>query len=198
MRAVDAQGRLEELLAVRGVALTDIGRARQGAGADVRQVWEAFGAAAGEAVDPRFELDGRALTVPDDCDCDLLLFESGWGSARPAAGGGWAPDGIEPTVYHLHFTRQFTFQEEDGEYAGMHALTLTVECEGSPGSFTATEECWGYGGPGRDDISDEHHPEMDDWAGQARTWVARVESSDGFGAFEALVPQRFFVEQGPI
>ena len=183
MRAVDAHLRLEELLAARGVALADDGRARRGAGADARSAWEAFCEAAREPVEPRFTLNGRPLTVPDDPDCDLLLFETGWGTARPAAGGGWAPDGSEPAAYLVYLTRQFSFHGADGEYAGMHALTVTIEFAGSSGSLEADEECWGHGGPAGAGVSD---------------WAARAESSEGFRAFEALVPQRFFVEQGPI
>jgi len=198
MRAVDAYLRLEELLAARGVALVDDGRTRRGAGIHARTAWDVFCEAAREPVEPRFALDGRALTVPDDPDCDLLLFESGWGTARPEAGGGWASDGSDPAAYLLYLTRQFIFHEADGEYAGMHALTVTIECHGSSGSLEAHEECWGHGGPARADVSDERHPEMSDWSGPVQAWAARVESSEGFRAFEALVPQRFFVEQGTI
>lgn len=199
MQMIEARDRLEHHLAERGVLLADApGGSREGAGGDARAAWEAFCAAAAESFDTPHDDDGEQLSVSDDVSADLLLFESGWQAARPENGLGWAGDGTEPTVYVLSFTRQFSLEGEDGEYWGMNAVSLTVECTGDPAAVTAQAQRWGYAGRRRDDVSDETYGDMKRWAGHVASWAARVERSRSFAALELLEPVRFFVDQSDI
>ena len=74
MRALDAEQRMRELLAERGVVLSADGC---GAGADAQLAWEALKAVAAESVaEPSVYDDGTEVTVEEGTDADLLLFES--------------------------------------------------------------------------------------------------------------------------
>jgi hypothetical protein len=182
MRPLDAASRLTDLLTRDGVPLTKAGAEIQGEGADWRRVWTAFCELAHEPADEEFGRGDQRLRVGDSSDCDLLLHESGSGG----------PDGEKFLVY---VTRQFSFQDTQGEYGGMNALTLIIQCDTVPDDRVPTAQRWGYAGRRRADVSDEAHPEIGAWAGYLDVWKESAERSNSFKALDLLQPARWRVVQ---
>jgi hypothetical protein len=182
MRPLDAASRLAKLLARDDVPVTASGNEVHGAGDDWRRAWDAFCELAHEPADDEFERGDERLRVCDDSDCDLLLHESG-------------PFGGDDDRFAVYLTRQFYFVSSEGEYAGMNALTLILECDGLPEGRVPRAQRWGYAGRRRDDVSDEAHPEMAAWAGYVDNWKAAAERSNSFKVLETLPPARWRIVQ---
>lgn len=198
MRVEDAREQLAALLTERGVRLSDApGGSLGGPGEQAREAWQAFRDAARTPVEGPSQIGEGSAIVLDDVDSDLLLFESAWAPARPAGGLGWAPEGSEPSVYKLMFTRQFTLSDQAG-HTGMKALVLTVECAGEQDQVDARAQRWGYAGRPRPDVSDQSHPELARWAGHVEAWAEHVERSRSFAALNILQPVRFFIDHGDV
>jgi hypothetical protein len=165
------------------IELTVSGRELQGDGDDWRQVWAAFCELAREPADEPFERGGHLLRVGDDSDNDLLLHES---------------DGVLDASFSVYLTRQFGFEDEQREYAGMNALTLILECDRAPADRIPKAQRWGYAGRRRAGVSDEVHPEMPRWAGYVDSWTLAVEASNSFKVLETIPPSRWRIVQEDI
>ena len=183
MRPLDAASRLRQLLERTRVELTVSGPELAGDGEDWRRVWAAFCELARDPADEPFVRAGRLLRVGDDSDNDLLLHES---------------DGVPGGSFAVYLTRQFGFEDEQGEYAGMNALTLTFECDSAPADRIPKAQRWGYAGRRRSDVSDQAHPEMPRWAGYVDSWARAVEASNSFRVLERIPPSRWRIVQEDI
>jgi hypothetical protein len=181
VRPPDAQARLTEALAAVGVPVRD-GR---GSGEHAHQAWEGFCALAREPADEPFTSDGELLRVADHDDADLLLHES------------YLAEGLD--VYVVAFVRQFSFEvAESGEHAGMNALLLELWFDGVPAGRVPKAQRWGYAGRHREDVGDEAHPDMDNWAGWVDSWKTAVETSNSFRVLETLPVSHFTLSQTDI
>lgn len=176
MRPLDAFAELKQRLEAAGIVFEDDGRELSGHGEDWRRVWEEFCTLASEPADEPFEYRGMRLRVGDDSDNDLLLHESG---------------GSERVPFWIYLTRQFGFEDERGEYAGMNALTVMLECGRAPQDRVPQAQRWGYAGRRRDDVSDDSHPEMSRWAGWVESWKRAVEASNSFKVLDQIQPTRW-------
>src|SRR4051794_6829827 len=183
MRPIEALPRLQALLTERGVPFSEADRETiTGDGADWRTVWEAFCDLAREPADEPFTgLAGR-LHVPDHVDNDLLLHES-------------LAVGPNKDRFVVHLTRQFGFGDDEGEYAGMYALTLNIDCDRLPEGRVPRAQRWGYAGRKREDHGGRN-PEFERWAGYVEAWAAAVEASNSFKALESLGPTSWRAAQG--
>jgi hypothetical protein len=183
MRPLEALARLKQLLGDAGVPFEEDGRELRGRGEDWRQVWEAFCALAREPADEPFERRGLRLRVADDSDNDLLLHESGASDGQP---------------FWMSVTRQFSFEDERGNYAGMNAVVLELDCERTPEGRVPKAHRWGYAGRLRPDVSDDSHPEMRNWAGWVDAWKQAAEASNSFKVLAEIRPARWRVVQEDI
>ena len=182
MRAIEASARLKRLLSEREVQVGEGDHAAETS----RLAWELFCAAALEPADTPFDHHGAMTRVSDGEDADLLLFEA----------GAYSPRG-EPVRYGLSFTRQFGLESGD-DYAGMNGVTLSIDFDGNELHTWPIDQLWGYAGPRREDVSDEHHPEIANWAGHVPSWALRLRARPAFTAFAELQPVRIVVEQSDI
>lgn len=82
--------------------------------------------------DPRIALRVfRAFAeIPVDCADDALLFQAGTYSFTG------------PELFSLHLTRQFTHEEEDGEYAGMEQLHCIIYYDPTPELRALDRNLW--------------------------------------------------------
>ena len=182
MRPSDAREHLARLLRQRGVPLAEEGGSLVGPGDSARDAWAAFCEIAAEPADEPFEKHGRQLRVPDHEDADLLLHESGLG-------------GSDRETFVIDFTRQFSFEDDSGAYAGMNGLTLAIECEGRPEGRVPHAQRWGYAGRRRPSVDDRAHPEISNWAGHLDHWREAVEASNSFRLLDVLPARRFVLTQ---
>jgi len=190
MLPLEAYERLCVLLRARGVKVATTLDGASLAGSDARAGWECFKQMAAEpAYEPFVARSGDAARANPARDGDLVLFETAL--PRPALGR---------TGFHAWFTRQFSFEDDDGEYLGMNGITLHVEWE----MATALEplggtQLWGSGGPPNPAIRDDQHPEVRKWGGNgAAAWAARVETLDAFRVPFATAPVRAGFSQSDI
>src|SRR3954469_17033985 len=108
---------MAELLRARGVEIVPDIDAGELPGRELRTAWECFLEMAAEPAYEPFVNDwGTRLRADPGRDGDLLLFEASLSAAS----------GDTPATFGAWFRRQFTFEEDDGEYAGMNAVTLHV------------------------------------------------------------------------
>jgi hypothetical protein len=145
MRSEQARGELERRLREAGV---DVANPR----------WDDVGRAL--AAWQRFALDVRFEDVPPpEHDGDMLLVQ--WGTYD--WGGGEA--------FELDFTRQFSFEDDDGEYEGMQQLSCTFR-------FPPTNELRAIG-------------EWNQWGSpeDADAIVTGVEATPGFRRLAQLQPE---------
>jgi hypothetical protein len=182
VRAIEASARLKRLLSERDVQVGQGDHAAETA----RLAWELFCAAALEPADTPFDHHGAITRVGDHEDADLLLFEA----------GAYSPRG-QPARYGLSFTRQFSLESDDDD-AGMSSVSLSIDFDGDELNTWPTDQLWGYAGRRRDDVRDEHHPEIDNWAGHVPSWASRLKARPAFKAFAELQPVRILVDQSDI
>jgi hypothetical protein len=180
MKPLDALTRLRQQLDETGVSYEDDGRELRGRGEDWRRVWETFCELARQPADEPFERHGLRLRVGDDADNDLLLHESG--------GYGEVPFGVE-------CRRQFSFEDDERDYAGMNGLWVSFECDRAPDGRVPQAQRWGYAGRRRDDVSEEAHAEMRNWAGWVDSWKRAVEASNSFKVLDEIQPVRWSAVQ---
>jgi hypothetical protein len=126
-----------------------------------------------------FESDPQGLHGHGE---DLLLHESG------------SSDG---TAYSVDVCRQFSFEDETGDYAGMNALGLTIVCERAPEGRIPRAQRWGYAGTRRED-SDEKHPELRNWAGWVDSWKRAAERSTSVKVLDEIAPVAWHAHQSDI
>ena len=176
MKPPDALEAFESLLARAGVAVERRGGDLLGDTDDHHTLLRVFCEFARIPADEPFETRAGTLRLGDDADDDLLLHESGV-----------RRDGI----YQVSLTRQFAFEDGDGEYAGMNGLSVELDAVAVPPDRVPTAQRWGYAGPKRPDVSDEGHTEMANWAGHVDTWEQAVAASNSWKAFD-VVPLRGF------
>jgi hypothetical protein len=88
--------------------------------------------------------------------------------------------------------------ESEDDDTGMNSLILSIDFDGDELHTWPTDQLWGYAGRHRDDVSDEQHPEIDNWAGHVPSWAARLGARPAFNAFAELQPVRILVEQSDI
>jgi hypothetical protein len=177
MRAIDAQDHMLALLRGREVELTEVDGDHVGDGRDAPAAWEAFVATARVPAYEPFTAHGETRRVsPDpDHDGDLLLFESGRESRRPDKGWSSLSDAAEPKVFSVSFTRQFSFEDDDGEYLGMNGLRLTIEFDCD---LDRQAQRWGNA------------------AADVDVWRHAVEQDSAFAEAFAGEAQRFYFGQG--
>ena len=176
-----AEGEVRRLLAQRDVETTAVDRAFAGRGEDARAAWEVFKVVAAlPAEEPFQRRDGATCHVDVTRDGDMLLFETAMGAA-----------------FVMDFTRQFSFEDADGEYLGMNGLTLTVEFQPRPELARLDPvQIWGCGGPPwTEDVWRRQGEDPRPFAA-AREWAEKVERSTPFAvAFAGGRATRFFFEQ---
>ena len=100
-----------------------------------------------------------------DVDADLLLFESSL-ELREAGAHSFGPS------FAVGFTRQFSFEDDEGEYAGMEVVRAELRyavhddfraiTQMRHGNFGTADQFWGSGGP------------------RAEEWTRRVEASRSY------------------
>jgi hypothetical protein len=199
VQAVAAEGELLRLLSIHGAEVVEVHGAFVGHGDDAQVAWNAFKAVAAIRADEPFQDNpGETCHVDVVSDGDLLLYETGVSERRPEKG--WRSEGEppEPDAYVMDFTRQFTFQDADGEYLGMNGLTLTVEFEPHP-ELTRLKEAqiWGCGGPPWDEELWSRRGEEPRPFAAAQEWIDEVERSKPFVlAFGRHRAARYVVQQG--
>jgi hypothetical protein len=120
-------------------------------------------------VDRSLRRYGEKWPLPDSADADLLLHESGLQTSDEH------PDA---RFYAVTFGRQFSFENQSGDYVGMHIFHLSLETAGLPEGRVPTAQRWGYGGPEREETSDESHGEVSNWAGHTDSCAAAVRTSN--------------------
>jgi hypothetical protein len=118
-------------------------------------------------------------------DADMLLFQC-------------ALDLGEPAKYHpgphyiVDFTRQFSHEDEDGEYAGMEQLGCSFYYESDPEFEAVTKPA---------DWNAAYRPGDQFWGApvdHAHDWIARVEASPNFKAALVHAPRAAQINQGPV
>jgi len=164
VRPLDAHVRMAELLRARGVEIVPDIDAGELPGRELRTAWECFLQMAAEPAYEPFVNDwGTRLRADRARDGDLLLFDA---SLSPASGD-------TPATFGAWFRRQFTFEEDDGEYAGMNAVTLYVFWDDVDAlAPLGRAQLWGKGGDG------------------TAAWAAEVEALDAFRVLLATTPSR--------
>ena len=193
-----AEREFRALLSRGGVETVEVNHAFVGRGEGARAAWEAFKAAAAVPADEPFEhRSGATCRVDVTRDGDLLLFETSVGEQRPAKGWRSGGEPAEPTVFIIDFTRQFSFDDADGEYLGMNGLTLTVEFQPQPQlTGLAQVQIWGCGGPPWTEQLWRQRGEEPRPFGAAQEWIDEVERSEPFAvAFGGHRPTRYFFQQ---
>jgi hypothetical protein len=185
---LDAEHVLRGTLTGRGVELVERRTGVIGAGDDATTAWEAFKSLVTEPVTEQFEDDdGETLVIDPANGGDLLFFDA---SLSPRLSDEDNPHigAEEPEVFMLDFTRQFSFDDADGEHVAMNGITLTVEFPPSPDlrSVVMRKQLVGRGGPSLH--GDDAH-----------SWMAGVESSEAFRtAFGSNGASRFYFLQSDV
>lgn len=151
-----------------------------GHGQDWRRVWEVFVTLAHEPADEPFERNGAMLQVGHEIGFDLLLHESGASERVP---------------FWLDVRRQFSFEDEQRDYAGMNSLSLSFHCDGAPGGRVPQAQRWGYAGRRREGESDTSHPEFRNWSGWVESWKHAVEASNSFKLLDEIRPATWHAAQ---
>jgi hypothetical protein len=203
VRALEAEavllGRLEQL----GIPIERRGHFAIGAGRDTRKALDVFLAFAAETVDEPDWARGTRLSVDRFRDGDLLLFETGLGRILPPPERPyWSlADDPVPKVLELSFTRQFSFEDSDGEYHGMNAVSLNIQTEPTPSlTALADEQIWGTAGPAwtRDElIAQGHDPERPPTTGAA-AWHGQITASPVLSTALATDPMLFYIVQSDV
>jgi hypothetical protein len=203
VRALEAEavllGRLERL----GIPVERRGFFRIGAGRDARTALDVFLAFAAETVDEPEDAGGTRLSVDRFRDGDLLLFETGSGRILPPPERPYwsGADDPVPEVFELSFTRQFSFEDRDGEYHGMNAVSLTIQTEPTPSlTALADEQIWGSAGPAwtRDELlAQGHDPDRPPRTGAA-AWQEQLTASPALSTALATEPMLFYIVQSDV
>lgn len=164
IKAYRAADELARLLDERGVSVRNGDGERVGDGADALVAWDSFKALIEiPAIDP-VTVAGIVCNVDPAQDGDLLLYETS----------------EKPDVFRLVFTRQFSFTDPDGDYAGMNQMQLQFEFVPSDQTRAlAYEQTWGE-------------------TGDAAAWVTKVERSAPFRVASAAAPDRFAFWQSDV
>jgi hypothetical protein len=203
MRALEAEAELLRRLKDLGTSVERRSYFNIGAGHAARQALDVFFAFAAQAIDEPDRVDGTSLSVDRFHDGDLLLFETGLGRAVPPGEKPyWSlSDEAVPQMYELSFTRQFSFDDNNGEYHGMNAVSLTIHTEPAPSlAGLADEQIWGSAGPAwtRDELV-EHglDPDRRPPTGAA-AWQKQVTTSRTFSAALATEPTLFYIVQSNV
>ena len=123
--------------------------------ADFAAAWAAFKAYVQLPCDePEQQYGKRVRAVGGDEDGDLLLFEAGTGG--------------------FDLVRQFSFYDDEDEYAGMATVCLSAR-------FHATDEqFWAEAGPPREAVPQRPPEAFENWVGGAREWCAAIERVPAF------------------
>jgi hypothetical protein len=203
VRALEAEAVLLRRLQERGVSCERRSYFSIGAGRDVPTALDVFMAFAAETIDEPDDADGTALNVDRFRDGDLLLFETGLGRVLPPAEKPyWSlSDEPVPEVYELSFTRQFSFEDSDGEYHGMNTVSLSIQAQPtSTLTGLANEQIWGSAGPAwaHDElVAQGHDPDRPPRTGAA-AWREQVKASPAFSTALAVNPTLFYIVQSDV
>jgi len=169
---LDAHELLAAMLRARGVEVAPEMDGGALPAREARTAWECFKQMAeAPAYEPFVNRWGTRLRADPARDGDMLLFDTyvskAWGD-RPATFGAW-------------FRRQFRFEDDDGEYAGMNAITLYVDWEDVEKLAPyGRAQLWGTGGSG------------------TMAWATQVEALDAFRVPMATVPSRVSFGQSDV
>jgi hypothetical protein len=184
MRPLEAGSRLRSIIERDGVPFAFDGQELHGSGGDWRTVWLAFCELALEPADEPFDNYGELTRVGSDSDCDLLLHESYLSFD-------------DPSRFELAMSRQFSFENSEGDYVGMNRLLIPFQCALPEGELPRAQR-WGYAGLRRDTVSDETHPEIRNWTGHAPAWARAVEASKSFQVVEHVGPDSWRCGQSDV
>jgi hypothetical protein len=193
---LDAEHVLRRTLTERGVKLAERRAGVIGEGDDAMTAWDAFKSLVTEPVTERFvDDDGETLFIDPMNGGDLVFFDA---SLSPRLSDDDNPHiGAEqPEVFMLDFTRQFSFDDADGEHVLMNGITLTVEFPPSPDLRRAVtpkpKQVIARGGPFIPPTAQLHEDD-------AQAWIARVENSEAFrAAFGSHEASRFYFLQSSV
>jgi hypothetical protein len=164
VHAPDAHAELRAFIERRGVAMrTDGTGVHWGPGDAAQDAWECFKAFVAVPASTPVERYEGICTVEADQDGDMLLFQGGVGRALEPDRRGYAPEGPGRPVFELNVTRQFSYTDADGEYAGMNQMGLSFEAPVAP-SLDGVSLPSEWGRVGED----------------AARWIALVEDSTAF------------------
>jgi hypothetical protein len=181
VRALEAEAVVLRRLQDLGVSVERRSYFNIGAGDAARQALDVFFAFTAQPIDEPEDVDDTSLSVDPLNDGDLLLFETFLGSALPPREKPYWSGSDEPVpkMYELSFTRQFSFHDDNGEYHGMNAVSLTIQHE-PVSSLTALpdEQIWGGAGPDG-----------------AAAWQEQVTATPAFSAALAAEPALFYIVQ---
>jgi hypothetical protein len=184
VRAIDLDTELRRAVEMAGCQVAqDAYGFRCGSG-DALAVWEAFKELVAREVREPIVDDERAERLlgsyPDD---DLLLFETGTMEAMHSRGYRLGGDPPQPQVLTFALTRQLSFTDEAGEYAGMAGLCVTVEHLLTPElQAVSGAQLWGHAGPPADGIGEDNPEFGNAWTGDVHAWTAAVERHPAFDA----------------
>jgi len=129
---------------------------RAGPDADFAAAWSVFKEYVALRCDEPEQQFGKRVRAPGgDDDSDLLLFESG-------------PGGFD-------LIRQFSFQDDEGEYVGMATVCLSAAWPDAD-----EEQFWAEAGPTQEAIPQRHPEAFQNWVGGAREWCAAIERMPTF------------------
>src|SRR4051794_40379274 len=203
MRALDAETLLLQRLQELGISCERRSYFRIGLGREARTALDVFMDFAAETIDEQDEVNGTALIVDRFRDGDLLLFETGLARILPPTQKQYwsSSDEPAPEVYELSFTRQFSFEDSDGEYHGMNTVSLSIQMEPTAELTTlADAQIWGSAGPTwtRDElVAHGHDPDRPPATGAA-AWQQEVMASATFSTALATDPTLFYIVQSDV
>jgi hypothetical protein len=98
----------------------------------------------------------------------------------------------------VEVARQFSFEDEHGDYAGMNRVAVSFVCDRAPEGRVPQAQRWGYAGARLDNVSDDQHPAMRNWAGWVDSWKRAVERSNSVRALAEIQPVRWDAFQGDL
>jgi hypothetical protein len=203
VRALEAEAVLLRRLADVGVSLERRSFFNIGAGHAAHEALDVFFSFAAEVIDEPDHVNGASLNVDRFSDGDLLLFETGFGSATPPGEKPyWSlSDEPVPQMYELSFTRQFSFEDDHHEYHGMNTVSLTIQTEPAPSlAGLAAEQIWGSAGPSwtRDELlAHGRDPDRGPRTGAA-AWQEQVTATGTFSEALATEPTLFYLVQSDV
>jgi hypothetical protein len=203
VRALEAETLLLQRLQELGISCERRSYFRIGPGRDARTALDVFMAFAAETIDEQDDVNATALTVDRFRDGDLLLFETGLARILPPAEKPYWSSSDEPIpeVYELSFTRQFSFEDSDGEYHGMNTVSLSIQTKPTAELTTlANAQIWGSAGPSwtRDELVAHGHDPNRPPATGAAAWQEKVTASPAFSTALTTDPTLFYIVQSDV
>jgi hypothetical protein len=170
----------------------------QGLGRDARTAVEAFVSCAAEVAATDAADDERLAGRFDGGD--LLLFESGAEQSESIRQLAAFDDTIPPDAFTLSFTRQFSFEDNEGEHLYMERLGLDVWTPlDAELAALLRETIWGFAGPpGSDAELAAHEPPIGEMVNGALAWHDAIAATAAYRRALARAVDHFIITQGPV